>query len=384
MECKYKKLGCGGCEPLTAPYFEQLTAKNALAQKLLGGFGEVLPIIGMDNPENYRCKVITTFSRDKSKKLVSGLYSRGSHRVIPIEQCMLENETASRAAKAVVKAAAKCRYEPFDEDRGRGLIRHAVIRFGLYSKQLMAVIVTSSEILPGSRNFVGELLRLCPDITTVVQNINSKRTSAVLGEKSKVLYGKGFIEDELCGCDFLISPLSFYQVNPAQTQKLYKTAIEFADLKSGETVLDAYCGTGTIGIAAAKSREIALVGVELNRSAVSDAVKNAKRNSIANARFVCADAGQFMQQLAERGESADVVFMDPPRSGSDERFLSSLCAMHPKRVVYISCGIDTLARDLRFLTQNGYRVAKSQPVDLFPHTEHIETVCLLTRSHTPQ
>lgn len=379
MECKYKKSGCGGCGELSFSYNEQLKRKNAIAEDLLGRFGNVMPIIGMEKPENYRCKVITTFSRDKAKKLVSGLYSQGSHRVIPIEHCLLENEKAAFAAKCVLQAAAKCRYEPFDEDKGRGIIRHAVIRYGLYSKQLMVVIVTATEIFPGSRNFVKELMRLCPDVTTVVQNINPRKTSAVLGEKTKVLYGKGFIEDEICDCKFLISPLSFYQVNPVQTQVLYKTAIQFADLKSGEAVLDAYCGTGTIGIAAAKACDISLTGVELNRSAVSDAIKNAKRNNIANAHFVCADAGQFMQDMAEKGEKADVVFMDPPRSGSDERFLSSLCAMRPKRVVYISCGIDTLARDLKFLSENGYKVVKAQPVDMFPYTGHIETICLLTR-----
>lgn len=381
MECKYKILGCGGCEDISLSYPKQLENKNALAKRLLGEFGEVLPVIGMDSPQNYRCKVISTFARDNAKKLTSGLYRQNSHKVIPIESCILENETAALAAKCVLKAAAKCRYEPFDEDRGTGLIRHAVIRYGYYSKQLMVVLVTAAEILPGSKNFVKELLKLCPQITTVVQNVNHRKTSAVLGEKTKILYGKGFIEDEICGCDFLISPLSFYQVNPVQTQTLYQTAIDFAQLKSGESVLDAYCGTGTIGIAAAKSQNISLIGVELNRSAVNDAIKNAKRNKIANSRFICADAGQFMQKMAAEHEKADVVFMDPPRSGSDERFLSSLCAMQPKRVVYISCGIDTLARDLKFLTKNGYKMIKAQPVDMFPHTEHLETVCLLIKDN---
>lgn len=379
MECKYKKLGCGGCESISIPYSEQLEQKNELAQSLLSQFGEVLPVIGMENPHNYRCKVISTFGWDRNKKLVSGLYRKGSHRVIPIDSCVLENETAAFAAKCVLKAAAKCRYEPFDEDKGSGILRHMLIRYGYFSKQLMVVLVTACDILPGSKNFVKELLKLCPDVTTVVQNVNSKNTSAVLGDKLKTLYGKGFIEDELCGCRFLISPLSFYQVNPVQTQRLYQTAIDFAQLKANETVLDAYCGTGTIGIAAAKSRDIRLIGVESNRSAVADAKKNAARNGISNARFICADAGGFMQQAAQSNERADVVFMDPPRSGSDERFLSSLCAMRPKRIVYISCGIDTLARDLKFLTHRGYKMIKAQPVDMFPHTGHLETVVSLAR-----
>ena len=379
MNCKYKKLGCGGCDDISLPYPEQLKTKDDYAKKLLSPFGEVLPVIGMENPFNYRCKVVSSFGTDRNNRLISGLYQQNSHKIIQIDSCVLENESAAFAAKCVREAAVKCKYRPFDEDKGTGIIRHVLIRAGYFTNQLMVVLVTACDILPGSKNFVKELLRLCPQITTIVQNVNNKHTSAVLGEKTKVLFGKGFIEDEICGCRFLISPLSFYQVNPVQTQTLYKTAIDFADLAPNQTVLDAYCGTGTIGIAAAKRQKIALTGVELNRAAVSDAVKNAKLNKISNARFIAADAGQFMQNMASQNERADVVFMDPPRSGSDERFLSSLCAMSPEKIVYISCNIETQARDLKFLTKHGYKMIKAQPVDMFPHTEHCECVALLKK-----
>ena len=240
--------------------------------------------------------------------------------------------------------------------------------------------MTGTPVFPSKNNFVKAILKQFPEITTIVQNINPYRTNLVLGDNQKVLYGKGYIEDILCGCRFRISPKSFYQINPVQTEVLYGKAIEFANLKGNETVLDTYCGIGTIGIIAAKNGAGNVIGAELNGDAVRDAIVNARANNLKNIRFYKADAGEFMREAADEDEKPDVVFMDPPRAGSDRKFLDSLIKMSPKKVVYVSCNPETLARDLAYLTQNSpYKAQKIQPVDMFPHTAHIETVVLLSR-----
>ena len=254
-----------------------------------------------------------------------------------------------------------------------------LVRRGFHSGQVMVVLVAASPILPSKNNFVRALRQRHPEITTIVLNINRRNTSMVLGEQDKVLFGPGYIEDSLCGCVFRISPQSFYQVNPVQTEVLYRKAVELAGLTGKETVIDAYCGTGTIGLVAAKSAEL-VVGVESNPDAVRDAVANARRNNAGNARFFCADAGEFMRDMAQDGEQADVVFLDPPRAGSDERFLSSLVTLGPRRVVYISCNPATQARDLAYLTRHGYQVTALQPVDMFPFTNHVENIALLSNA----
>lgn len=242
----------------------------------------------------------------------------------------------------------------------------------------MVVLVTASPVFPSKNNFVKALREKHPEITTIIQNINGRSTSMVLGEKEHVLFGKGYIEDVLCGHRFRISSKSFYQVNPVQTEKLYNKAMELAALTGSETVLDAYCGIGTIGITAS-GRAKRVIGVELNKDAVRDAVQNAKRNEIKNIEFYCNDAGRFMSRMDAQGEKLDVVFMDPPRSGSTEEFIHSVAEAGPRKVVYISCGPETLARDLKIFARNGYRAREAWGVDLFPWTGHVETVVLLSR-----
>ena len=248
----------------------------------------------------------------------------------------------------------------------------------------MVVLVTGTPVFPAKNNFCSALRREHPEITTIVQNLNDRYTSMVLGEREKVLFGPGYIEDVLCGCTFRISPKSFYQINPVQTEVLYQTAINLAQLTGKETVLDAYCGVGTIGLAAARQGAGKVIGVELNRDAVRDAIANAKTSGIQNARFYCADAGEFMVGMANAGEKVDVVLMDPPRAGSDEAFLSSVCRLAPERVVYISCNPETQARDLQYMAAHGWKVEAIQPVDMFPHTNHIETVVLLSKLNAKQ
>ena len=282
---------------------------------------------------------------------------------------------------AVLEAARACRWPAFEEDRGTGLLRHVLVRRGKTSGQVLVVLVTAQENLPGSRNFVKALREKAPWVTSVVQNCNPRRTSAVLGSDVRTLYGPGKITDTLCGLQFAISPRSFYQVNPEQTEVLYAKAIEFAALTGKETVIDAYCGIGTIGLCAA-GRAKQVIGVERNPDAVRNACANAAANKINNARFICADATDWMRAAAQPNSGLphpDVVFLDPPREGSTPACIDAVAAMKPKRVVYVSCNPETLARDLTHLTRRGWKALKIQPVDMFPHTEHVETVVLLSQ-----
>jgi 23S rRNA (uracil1939-C5)-methyltransferase len=260
----------------------------------------------------------------------------------------------------------------------KGFLRHVLVKRGFATNEIMVVLVTGVINFPSKNAFTKELLKIHPEITTIVQNVNNKFTSMILGDREEVLFGNGYIEDVLCGNRFRISPKSFYQINPVQTEVLYGKAIEFAELKGTERVIDAYCGIGTIGLIASKNVK-ELIGCEVNADAIKDAKINAKINNITNAKFICADAGEFMLRMKEAKEKADVVFMDPPRAGSDRKFLSSVIALSPEKIVYISCNPETQQRDLFYLTKNGYKVKKIQPVDMFPYTNHVETVVLLQK-----
>lgn len=355
--------------------------KQKSLEKLLGKYGKVSQIIGMENPYYYRNKVHHVFSCDRKGNILAGTYESNSHRVVDVPKCMIEDAASQEIISTIKSLLKSFKITVYNEDRDYGLLRHVLVRRGFCSGEIMVVLVLTSPILPSKNNFVKELRRIHPQITTVVINVNDKKTSMVLGERNITLYGPGFIKDELCGCRFRISPDSFYQVNPVQTDVLYNTAIDFAGLTGKETVIDAYCGVGTIGLVAAK-RAGSVIGVELNKNAVKDAIINAKENRIDNARFVQGDAGEYMTAMKEAGQRAEVVFMDPPRSGSTEEFIDAIVGMGPKRVVYVSCGPDTLARDLDYISRKGYKVEKIQPVDMFPFSEHCESVCLLSKVNT--
>lgn len=375
---------CGGCSYQGVPYAEQLKTKEKWVGKLMGKFCQVHPIAGMENPYHYRNKVHAVFDRDRKGNIISGVYQEGTHRVIPVESCMIEDQLADAIIGTIRKLAKSFKIKTYDEDTGYGLLRHVLVKRAFATGQVMVVIVTGSPIFPSRNNFVKALVKEHPEITTIVHNINDKRTSMVLGEREKTMYGKGYIEDILCGKKFRISAKSFYQVNPVQTETLYRKAIEAAGFTGKEYVIDAYCGIGTIGMIASDYVD-SVVGVELNRDAVRDAIGNAKGNQIKNIRFVCDDAGKFMVKLAAAAEHdlsvrvPDVVLMDPPRSGSDEAFLNALVKMAPKKVVYISCNPETLERDVRWLTKHGYKAKGAWPVDMFPFTEHCEVVCAMHR-----
>ena len=366
---------CGGCPLLALPYPRQTAEKQQRLQKLLGGFAPVAPLRTMAEPWHYRNKAIASFATQQGK-LVCGLYAEGTHKVLPSADCLLQNEVLNRTLAAVQDAARACRYTAFDEDKRTGLLRHVVLRCSRKG-QVLVTLVTPGPELPGSRNFCAALRKKAPWVVSIVQNINPTVSSAVLGSREKTLYGPGFVLDTLCGLQFAISSRSFYQVNPRQTEVLYRAALDAAKLTGKETVVDAYCGIGTIGLCAAPHAG-QVIGVERNPAAVKDAAANARHNKLSNAKFVCADATEWMAAAASEGLHPDVVFLDPPRAGSTPECIAAVAKMAPRRVVYVSCDPETLARDVAIFARHGYKAKGFTPVDLFPQTRHVETVVLLS------
>lgn len=372
---------CGGCRYQGVSYQEQLRRKQRITEGLLKKFGKVEPIIGMEDPYYYRNKVHAAFGRDRKGNVISGIYEEKSHRIVSVDDCMIEDKKSQEIIRTIRGMLKSFKIKTYDEDTGYGLLRHVLVRRGFSTGEIMVVLVTVSPIFPSKNNFVKALRKEHPEITTVVLNVNDRQTSMVLGDRNIVLYGPGFIKDRLMGLSFRISPSSFYQVNPVQTEVLYGKAMEFAAMTGKERVIDAYCGTGTIGIIASRNaRDV--IGVELNRDAIRDARMNARENRIRNVRFVPGDAGWFMEGMAAEGEKVDVVLMDPPRAGSDRKFLHSLLSLSPEKIVYVSCNPETLDRDLVYLTKRDYLVKKMQPVDMFPVTDSVEVVCLLENRRT--
>ncbi len=416
---------CGACDALDVPYEEQLAGKQDVIEEFFAGMVEperVRPIKGMEHPFAYRDKIIAPFAPDKRRHasalsegqdgdrgrgghkgrggrqrmskdrtrtrgaapaVITGMYAKGTHTIIPSASCPLENEVASSIVRALTQLMRKWDIAAYDEDTGKGFLRHAVIRVGHTSGEVLVTLVTNSKEFPSSRSFCRELVKRVPAITTVVQSINLRKTNVILGEEFRTLYGPGFILDKLGELTFRISAGSFYQVNSQQTEVLYTEAMALAKLTGEQVVIDAYCGTGTLGLFAAKAGAKRVVGVDCVKQAISDARQNAVHNGIDTAVFICGDAAAFM-----RGEHAAatldgaqeiVVLMDPPRSGASEDFLRSVVELAPARIVYISCNPKTQARDVAFLCNAGFSVEQVQPVDMFPHTDHIENIVALVR-----
>lgn len=366
---------CGGCQ-LQEPYAAQLRRKQQKAERMLSKFAPVSPIIGMQDPYYYRNKVQNVYGTDRRHRIVSGVYQASGRKMTVTDDCLLEDCRAAAVVQTLKKLMHDLRIAPYDLRSGTGLLRHTLIRTSRSTGEVMLVLVTASAMLPAKKNLVRALTAANPEITTIVQNICPDGLPLTLGSRSITLFGNGWIEDILCGCRFRISPASFYQVNPVQTEILYETAIRAAGIQAGVTVIDAYCGTGTIGMIAAK-HGASVIGVEQNHAAVRDAIDNAKRNQLDHIRFAEDDAGVFMQRMAAEHRSCDVLMMDPPRAGASQAFLRSAGKLAVPRIVYISCKIETLERDLLLLQKEGYRVVSIQPVDMFPHTTGIENVCLL-------
>ena len=372
---------CGSCHLLHVNEEGQKLYKenylNRLVQKKCEMPLKVNGVVMMDEPYEYRNKIIIGFSKDR-KGVQAGFYEEFSHRIIPYKHCLLHPKVCDEIISKIVELIKKFKIDIYDENSRRGILRHVLIRYGKISKQIMVVFVSNQKVFPNLQTISKLLVESFPEIKTVVLNINTRKTSVVLGNDEKVIYGKGYIEDTLCGLTFRISPKSFYQINHSQCEVLYQKAIDLLDLKGNEILVDAYCGIGTIGMYASKFvKEV--IGVEVNQDAVKDAIANAKRNEINNIRFVCDDASNFMVKKAKAKEKIDIVIMDPPRSGSDENFIKSVAYLKPKQVVYISCGPDTQMRDLNTFKRYGYTAITIEGVDLFPQTLHVETVVLLSR-----
>ncbi len=375
--CKYYGQ-CGGCQLQHMSNEAQNKFKQSQVEDLMSPYGKVNKILAMNDPYFYRNKIHSTFAFTKGRQVIAGFYKENTHDVINIEKCIIQDSKADEIISTIKGLMRSFKMRPFDEDTGQGFLRHVLIKRGFATDQIMVVLVTSTKVFPGKNNYIKALRKVHPEISTIILNVNNKKTSMILGNEEVTLYGRGFIEDILCGVRFQISAKSFYQVNPVQTEILYNKAIEMARLNGDETVIDAYCGIGTIGlILNDKVKDV--IGVELNSDAVKDAIKNARNNNIKNAYFHNEDAGDFIVKLADENKNIDLVIMDPPRAGSDEKFLSSLVKLSPEKVVYISCNPITQERDLRYLVKNGYDVKEIQPVDMFPQTNHVECVVLMSR-----
>ena len=427
---------CGACRWLDCDYAVQLARKR---ESVVSSFREaglrvpVREVCGMAEPFFYRNKVIAAVSM-RGPRVVCGLYEESSHRVVPLSDCLLQDRRLNAVLSTLESLFNSLKIKPFGYG---GVLRHVVLRVGVRTGQVMVVLVTSEDLMHGRKELVSRLRAAHPSVTTVVQNIQPRQTSVVLGPREKVLYGPGFIYDELLGLRYKISARSFYQVNPAQTERLYSLALSLAGLRPGDVLLDAYCGIGTIGLSAAsgasaadasaaevqneadlhlsaeksgaevqkgadlhlsaektgaevqkgadlhpgagnKGPEVRVIGVEINGDAVRDAVANARANGIRNARFYCDDVSAFMRDF---DAPVSVLMLDPPRAGCDEPFLRSVLRLSPERIVYVSCNPETQARDVAFLTRGGrYRIdSDACPVDMFPHTGHIENVLALRR-----
>lgn len=375
---------CGGCEWLAVPYPIQLRRKQEQVERLLGEMArqdraEVEPIRGMGEPTRYRHKAATPFAHARGGRVLCGFYAAGTHRIVPCDACLVEDPRARRILNGVARIAERLHIPPYDEDRGTGVLRHAVVRCGWKTDDVLLTLVSRVPELRGEHRVVDELLATCPEVTSIVLNVNDRRTNAILGRRCRTLHGPGHMHDELLGCRFEIGPTSFYQTNPAQTEVLYGLALE--GVGDARTALDAYCGTGTIGIcAAARHPELRVTGVEQVGGAVACARRNAEANGLADrCRFVAADATSWMAHEG-RDQHFDVVIMDPPRAGSTPEFLAGVAALAPQRVVYVSCNVVTQARDLEVLRAHGYRLTRATPVDMFPHTKHVESVITLERA----
>ena len=364
---------CGGCQYQQLDYKAQLKYKTKRVKEALTRIAhikcDVLPCLGAEHPYNYRNKIQVPFVKDKKGVVKFGFYKENSHIIMPIKECAIEDKRAAPILWDIKLLLEDMNIPTYNEDNGKGILRYVLIRTSYHYDELMVVLVTTQMNFPGQRNFINELVSRHSEITTIAENVNSRHTNVILGNQEKVLYGPGHIKDDILGLTFEISASSFFQINPEQVEKLYTCALDLIDFSKKEIVLDAYSGVGTIGLIAAKNAK-KVISVEINKSAHKNAIENAKRNNVNNIDFICDDAGKF---ISSYDGDIDVLIMDPPRSGSDETFLSTVMNKRINKIVYVSCNPETLARDIDYLSSL-YEVKYVQPVDMFPMTAHVETV----------
>ena len=383
-ECSYFKK-CGACTGLGRSYNSTLVKKEETVAHFIGKYVKPDKILGMKEPYHYRNKVHGVFGKDRYNNLVTGTYAKNSHDLVPVSGCLIENEKAEEIIENVRALCNEFRMTAYDEDKRTGFLRHILVRTCHESGEIMLILVTADFMFPGKKNFTKELRKRLPGVTTFLINVNKDKTSMVLGrpKDTEVVFGKGKVTDVLCGKKFVIGPDSFYQVNSEMTERLYSKAVEFAELSGTESVLDAYCGIGTISLIAA-DKAGSVTGVELNPEAVRNAKENAEQNSARNVKFMAGDAGELLTELVSKGDAGkfDVIFMDPPRAGASEDFLKSAAKAEPKKIIYISCNPETLGRDLGILKSLGYKAVRAVPVDMFPWTDSIETIVEIWGSGT--
>lgn len=368
---------CGGCQIQHMTYESQLQFKQKQVQEVLARIGhldkvKVLSVLGMEDPWRYRNKAQVPIG-EESGGLVAGFYQKRSHEIINMETCLIQSTDNDEIVQGVKNIAQKYGIRAYDEKKHKGTLRHIMTRFGRHTKDVMVVLITKNESLPNKTNIIKEIAEKFPQVKSIIQNINAKRTNVIFGDHTKVLYGDEYLYDFIGDIKFAISARSFYQVNPEQTKVLYNKALEYAALTGKETVIDAYCGIGTISLfLAQKAKKV--YGVEIVPEAIEDANRNKNLNNVTNVEFEVGEAENVIPDWYKRGIKADVLVVDPPRKGCDESLLETIIEMKPKRVVYVSCNPATLARDLRILEQGGYKTLEVQPVDMFPHTTHVEAV----------
>ncbi|MBR5783336.1 MAG: 23S rRNA (uracil(1939)-C(5))-methyltransferase RlmD [Clostridia bacterium] len=371
---------CGGCAFRHIDYAAELAhkadkVKNALCR--IGGIENppMLPAIGASEATGYRNKAQYPI-RQQDGKTVAGFYATGSHRVIETQRCVLQPQVFDKLLAFTLEFMQTHGLDAYNEETHTGLVRHLYLRRGEKSGEIMVCLVINGHRFP--EDFLSAVTDDFPEVKCVCLNENREKTNVILGKNTRFLTERTYILDTLCGKEFAISPASFYQVNPTQTERLYTKAAELAGIDNTQTVLDLYCGIGTVGICAASVAKT-LVGIEIIPEAVDNAAANARRNHLTNTRFLCADAGSGTQLLIDEGYRLDTIFVDPPRKGCDNATLEAICTLAPKKLVYISCDPATLARDVKYLADKGYKLISATPVDLFPRTVHVETVCLLSR-----
>ena len=383
---------CGGCEWLSVPYPIQLKRKQTQVEELLAPLASINnvtiePIRGMDEPLAYRHKAATPFAPGKGRTVRSGFYASGTHKIIASKECLVEDGRARAILNDVAYLAGQFNIHAYQEDRGKGALRHGVVRCGYATDDIMLVLVVNGQHLPHEQEFIAALRKAHPELTSIFLNVNQKRTNAILGRETRLLWGSTSMSDKLLDCTFEIGPTSFYQTNPQQTEVLYQLAIDGAlagsEQASNLRVLDAYCGTGTIGLCLAHAAEaqgvnLLLTGVDQVENNIQMARRNARNNKL-EAEFICDDATRYMQALAKDGQNFDVIILDPPRAGSTPAFLKATTQLTQKKIVYVSCNVVTQARDLKVLLDSGFAIERVTPVDMFPHTKHVECIALIQR-----
>ncbi len=373
---------CGGCQIQQIDYATQLKLKTNRVRANIERIGKLENVIihntlGMASPAHYRNKAQFPVGR-LGQEAVIGFYKKGSHEIIDTESCHIQHAVNDTLISVMKTYIVNHQVSTYDEKTGKGLLRHVLTKVGFSTGEIMVILVTNGRELPGKEDLIENLTANIPGIKSIVQNINTKKGNTILGRECITLYGSDQIVDTLGGLKFNISPLSFFQVNPMQTEVLYGKALEYAGLTGKESVFDVYCGIGTISLFLAKKAKH-VYGIEVVEAAIEDAQENARINDIENVTFYAGEAEEVVPKLYKAGIQADVVVVDPPRKGCDEKVLDTIVKMNPERVVYVSCNPATLARDLRYLEDRGYRTVEVQPVDMFPHTAHVETVVLITR-----